>query len=89
VTDDSRKRISIMRSLGRWLSRWFCGFGGNVLSLITIAVTGNRKAIHDFLGGTLVLQGQPPDPAPLEPWRITAAFGFPFVWLMGTFMATM
>ena len=90
VTDDSRKRISIMRSLGLWLSRWFCGwFGGNFLSLITIAVTGNRKAIHDFLGGTLVLQGQPPDQAPLEPWRIAAAFGFPFVWLMGTFMATM
>ncbi len=90
VTDDGRKRISIMRSLGRWLTRWFCGwFGGNFLSLITIAVTGNRKAIHDFLGGTLVLQGRPPDEGPLEPWRIAAAFGFPFVWLMGTFMATM
>ena len=90
VTDDGRKRITLMRSLGRWLSRWFCGwFGGNFLSLITITVTGNRKAIHDFLGGTLVLRGQPPDEDSLEPWRIAAAFGLPFVWLMGTFMATL
>jgi len=90
VTDDGRKRITTMRSLGRWLSRWFCGwFGGNFLSLITIAVTGNRKAIHDFLAGTLILRGQPPDKTPLEPWRIAAAFGLPFVWLLGTFMVTM
>lgn len=87
VTDDGRKRISTKRSLGRWLSRWFCAwFGGNFLSLITIAVTGNRKAIHDFLGGTLVLQGQPSDETPLEPWRIVAAFGLPLVWVMGTFL---
>ena len=90
VADDDRNRISLARSVGRWLAKWFCSwFGGNFLSIITIATTGNRKAIHDFLGKTLVLRGRPVPGGSLEPWRIAAAFGIPFVWLMGTFLATM
>ena len=88
VTDDNRQRISLGRSAGRWLARWICGwFGGTVISVITIASTGDRKAIHDFLGRTVVLRGRPP--GSLEPWRIAAAFVFPSVWLMGTFLATL
>jgi uncharacterized RDD family membrane protein YckC len=88
VTDDNRQRISLGRSAGRWLARWICGwFGGTVISVITIASTGDRKAIHDFLGRTVVLRGRPS--GSLEPWRIAAAFVFPSVWLMGTFLATL
>jgi uncharacterized RDD family membrane protein YckC len=90
VTDDNRQRISLGRSVGRWLARWICGwFGGNLISMITIASTGNRKAIHDFLGKTLVLRGRPLPGGALEPWRITGAFVFPALWLIGTFLTTM
>ena len=34
---------------------------GLVISVITIASTGDRKAIHDFLGRTVVLRGAPPE----------------------------
>jgi uncharacterized RDD family membrane protein YckC len=88
VTDDNRQRISLGRSVGRWLARWVCSwFGGNLISMITIASTGNRKAIHDFLGQTVVLRGRPP--GSLEPWRIAAGFVLPAVWLLGTLLATL
>ena len=90
VTDDNRQRISLGRSVGRWLARWICSwFGGNLISVITIASTGNGKAIHDFLGQTLVLRGRPVPDGALEPWRVAAAFVFPSLWLMGTFLATL
>jgi uncharacterized RDD family membrane protein YckC len=65
VADDNRQRISLGRSVARWLARWICSwFGGNLISVTTIASTGNGKAIHDFLGQTLVLRGRPvPDGA--------------------------
>ena len=90
VTDDAGNRISLGRSFGRWFAMWFLGwFGGSLVSLITIAASRNKKALHDMLAGTLVLDGPPATSDPLEPWRVLVAFGAPFVWLIATFMITL
>lgn len=90
VTGADRKRISLRRSLGRWSARWVCScFGGGLMSAITIASTENKKAIHDFLADTLVLRGRPAPGGSPEPWRVVAGFGVPFIWLLGTFLATL
>jgi uncharacterized RDD family membrane protein YckC len=90
VTSADRTRISLPRAVGRWCARWVCGwFGGDFISAITIVSTGNKQALHDFLADTLVLSGRPLPGGCLEPWRIAAGFGIPFVWLLGTFLATL
>jgi uncharacterized RDD family membrane protein YckC len=88
VTDDRGNRISLARSFGRWLAMWCFGlFGGSFVSLITILATQKHKALHDMVAGTLVLNGRPQEP--IEPWRVLAAFGLPYVWLIATFMYTL
>ena len=90
VTDDSGQRISLARSFGRWLSLSALGlFGGSLVSLVTIAASRNKKALHDMLAGTLVLNGRQAGGESLEPWRVLVAFGLPIVWLIATFMITM
>lgn len=90
VAGDDGKRISIRRALGRWLARWVFGwFGGTFISGLTIISARNRKALHDFAANTVVVRGRPMPGGALEPWRVAAAFGIPFVWIIGTFLATM
>jgi len=89
VTDNGERRISLTRSFGRWLAMWVFGlFGGSLISLITIAATKNKKALHDFTAHTLVVRGEPIGGQELEPWRLVLAFTLPFVWILVTFMKT-
>ena len=89
VTNDSGRRISLAQSSGRWLARWcFDLFGGAFVSLITIAVTRRKKALHDFVAKTLVVRGPAPEGA-LELWRLAVALGIPFLWILGTFLVTL
>jgi uncharacterized RDD family membrane protein YckC len=90
VTDDGRKRISVRRALGRWFWKFFLAyFWINVASLATIPFTREKKALHDYVARTLVVRGRPVPGGSLETWRIIAAFGIPFVWLLATFVATL
>jgi len=90
VTDENGQRISITRSLGRWLARFFLGaFGGSWVSVITIAATENRKSLHDYVAKTVVVRGRPALPGTLELWRMAAAFILPFAWILATFLLTM
>jgi len=89
VTSDDGKRISIGRGVGRWVAKFvFSWFGIVLVSVITIATTKERKGLHDFAAKTLVLRGRPIPGGAFEPWRIAAALGFPFLWILGTFLAT-
>ncbi len=89
VASDDGKRMSIARSFGRWIAKWFLnGFGLVLISVITIATTKRHKSLHDFATQTVVLKGRPASAGALEPWRIAVSFGFPFVWILGTFLAT-
>src|SRR5260370_606940 len=77
---------SVGRAVGRWLVKWFAGwFGGSLISMGMIGGLPNHKAIHDYTAGTIVLRGRPDEDRPIEPWRIMAAFGITFAWLLGTF----
>lgn len=90
VTDDNGRRISIAKSFGRWLARFFLGmFGGSLVSAITIATTENRKSLHDYAAKTVVVRGRPALAGTLELWRVDAAFILPFAWILGTFLLTM
>jgi uncharacterized RDD family membrane protein YckC len=90
VTDDGGTRITAARSLGRWIVKWISSWFLLILvSVITIAVTKERKGIHDLFANTLVLRGRPVQGGGLEPWRIAVGLGLPFVWLLGTFLATL
>jgi uncharacterized RDD family membrane protein YckC len=89
VTSDEGKRISSGRAVSRWVAKFVLSwFGLSLISLITIAVTKERKGLHDGIAKTLVLRGRPIPGGALEPWRIAVALGVPFVWMVGTFLAT-
>jgi uncharacterized RDD family membrane protein YckC len=90
VTGDEGQRVSLARSSGRWIVRFFLGlFGGSLVSIITIAVTENRKAIHDYSAHTLVRKGRPVSGGSLGAWRLVAAFGLPFLVTVGIYMAVL
>ena len=90
VTGDDGKRISLARSFVRGLTLWFSiAFSVALISVITIAASKKRKAVHDSVAQTLVLTGRPVPGGALEPWRIAAFVGFPVAWMVGTFLATM
>ena len=64
-------------------------FGIGLVSVITIAATTKRKALHDFITNTLVLRGRLVPERIVESWRIALALGVPIVWMVGTFLAIM
>jgi len=87
VTDDAGQRITIGRAVKRWFTMFFLSwFGGTLVSLITIPTSKKHKALHDMLADTLVLNGRVEQVESLEGWRVFAAFGIPFLWLLTTFM---
>jgi uncharacterized RDD family membrane protein YckC len=87
VTDTEGRRISVVRAFGRWIAKLFFNwFFLWPVSLGTMARTREKKALHDFVARTLVVRGQPEPGGSLEAWRIAAAFGIPYVWLLGTFL---
>ena len=89
VTSDEGNRISSGRAVSRWAAKFvFTYFGLSLISLLTIAASKERKSLHDFTGKSLVIRGQPVSGGALEPWRIVVAIGVPFVWMVGTFLAT-
>src|SRR5437762_5544521 len=70
VTDDVGGRIGAMRAFGRWFAKWFFNwFWSWLLSMVSIAVGKRKKALHDFVAGTLVVRGRPVPGGSLEPWR--------------------
>jgi hypothetical protein len=66
----------------------FSWLGGWLVSLVTIAATPKKKALHDFIAHTLVVMGRPVSAERLEAWRVTAAFVLPFIWILATFLIT-
>jgi uncharacterized RDD family membrane protein YckC len=90
VTDNEGRRISIARAFGRWFWKVvLLYFWINLASLFTVALTKDKKAIHDMLAKTRVLRGRPTPRGFIEPWRIACAFGIPFVYLLATFLLTL
>jgi uncharacterized RDD family membrane protein YckC len=90
VAGDDGNRISLTRSLIRCITLWLLSvFWVGLISVITIAVSSQRKGVHDFVARTLVLRGRPVPGGTLEPWRIVVFVGLPVAWMLGTFLATM
>lgn len=90
VTDDDQNRIGNGRSFGRSLTKIFMGFfGGTLVSILLIMVTKDRKTLHDYIVNTVVLRGVPASTGALEPWRLAVGLGSLYVWMLGTFMATL
>ena len=87
VTDNDGNRISIGRGLRRWFTNfalsWFCI---SIVSVATIIATPERKALHDYVAKTLVLQGRVFPAEPFRLWRIIAAFVLPFLSMLTTFI---
>ena len=78
VAGKDDQRITLLRSAGRWLALFVFGlFGGNFVSIVTIAASSQRKALHDWVAGTEVFSGRPPEGGALEAWRSLVAFLVP------------
>ena len=90
VMDNGGKRIGVARALGRSFSKVFLNpFGAGLVSMVTIAADKRKRAIHDFLASTVVVNGRPSTDGSLEPWRILVAFGVPILWIVGTFLVVL
>ncbi len=90
VTGDDGKRISLARSLGRELTMYlFAALMLALVSLVTIAATGKRKGLHDYVAGTCVLRGRPAPGGAIEWWRIAAALAVPAAWTLAALLLTM
>lgn len=90
VTDDAGSRITLARSSKRWFVRWLCAFfGGTFVSLVTMTLSKNRRAVHDGFARTLVLRGPPPNPAFIEPWRLICGLVVAELLLAAIFLITM
>ena len=55
VTDTSYRRISFGRALGRWLAHLLSGLL-LCLGYVMVAFTPQKRALHDYIAGTLVLR---------------------------------
>jgi uncharacterized RDD family membrane protein YckC len=55
VTDTSYQRISFGRALGRWLAHIPSGLL-LCLGYVMVAFTPQKRALHDYIAGTLVLR---------------------------------
>ncbi len=90
VTDDVGRRITLGRSSTRWFARWLSSFfGGSLVSLVTIALSKKRKAVHDGFAGTLVLRGPPPVVETIEPWRFISGLLIADLLIIAIFLTTM
>lgn len=79
VVDAEGKQVGNAKTFERWFFKEFFGIVGlGLISVITIAVTRRKQALHDFTSNTLVVRGRPPN-ALLEPWRIVVSFGIPYL----------
>jgi len=88
VTDNAGKRLGLGRSFGRSLAKCLCNaFYLAAVSVATVIATTKKRALHDFAARTIVVRGRPLPGGSLEPWRIVAAFGIPFLWFLVTFVA--
>jgi uncharacterized RDD family membrane protein YckC len=87
VTDEQGSRLSLARAAARWLAEIFLAFfGGALVSLLTIATTAKKQAVHDMVASTLVVEGRPSEAGGVELWRWLAAFALSFVWIFGSDM---
>lgn len=89
VTGNDRQRISIGRAVGRSMAKVLLGcYGIGIFSVVTIVALKEKQALHDLVAQTLVLRGRPAAAGVLETWRIVIGLGLPFLWMLGTFLAT-
>jgi hypothetical protein len=87
VTDEAGRRLGLGRSLARSFAKdIFNSFYLGFVSLITIAVSTKKQALHDYAAKTLVVHGRPSMGGSLELWRIVAAFGIQFLLFVVTFI---
>jgi uncharacterized RDD family membrane protein YckC len=86
VTDEAGRRLGLGRSLARSFAKdIFNSFYLGFVSLITIAVSTKKQALHDYAAKSLVVHGRPSMAGSLELWRIVAAFGIQFLLFVVTF----
>ena len=87
VTDVSGRQPTLGRSFARSFAKCFfqaCYLW--VISLVTIAASAQKQAVHDAITKTVVLRGRPSADGQIETWEIIAAFVIPFLWLLITFL---
>jgi uncharacterized RDD family membrane protein YckC len=91
VTDLGGNRLSFLRSFLRASAK--CLYNGipyvGLASIAFIMGSTRRQAMHDFTARTIVLQGRPEAGGALQLWRVPAAFGIQYAWLIVTFMWTL
>lgn len=92
VTDSSGAPIGFAHAVARALAN-ICASGFGVilpllgLQFVLVSVTKKNRAIHDFLAGTLVVQGMGHQGAKLGYWRLALSIVVPPLFLLSIMIA--
>jgi len=82
-------RLSFAQALWRWFVQVILSlFGGQFVSIITILVDRQRRAIHDFPSRSIVLRRSPEEHRSMQWWLVAIALGIQMAWLAITLHST-
>ena len=91
VTDKNGSGIGFLRALIRAFVKTcltYPFFPGLAIQAGSVAATKRKRAIHDFIAGTVVVRGQPPATAGLGSWRVAVFLLVPPVFLFGSLIVS-
>ena len=87
VTNGQGSRVTLPRASARTAAKLGLHLGGwlTPISILMILLGKRKRALHDWITGTVVVRGRAPAAETVELWRIASIIGFPLLLTLGMF----